>query len=200
MHFILGTKLGMTQVFNEQGNVIPVSIVSAGPCTVIQVRTKDKDGYEAVQLGFGKRKSPNKPLSGHLKGLDAFRHIKEFRTSEGTDLKRGDVIQIDIFKDGDKINIQGVSKGKGFQGTVKRHGFHGGPKSHGQKHRLRAPGSIGSTALQRVAKGKKMSGRMGGQILTVKNLKVIKVIPEENLIFIKGALPGTKDEIIKIYK
>ena len=203
MRFILGTKLGMTQVFDEKGNLTPVSIIEAGPCTVVQIRTKDKDKYEAVQIGSGFKKKLNKPLSGHVKKLGNFKYIQEFRikprVKDRGDYKTGDKITVEMFKFGEPVNVQGISKGKGFQGVVKRHGFHGGPKSHGQKHRLRAPGSIGWTALQRVAKGRKMAGRMGGDFVTVKNLKIAKVDQENNLIFIKGAVPGNLGGLFKIF-
>ncbi len=198
MKFILGKKIGMTQIFKGD-NVIPVTLIESGPNFVIQVKTKEKDGYVAVQLGFGAKKEKNikKPQRGHLKNLGNLRWLKEFRL-DSTELKSGDKIDIATFNPGDKVNVVAISKGKGFQGVVKRHGFHGGPKSHGQKDRHRAPGSIGASWPQHVIKGMKMAGRMGGDKITVKNLEVIEVDKENNLIAIKGAVPGRKGTLVMI--
>jgi len=203
MKFLLGKKLAMTQIFRDD-KVIPVTLIESGPNFVIQIKTKEKDGYVAVQLGFGVKKEKNikKPQRGHLKKISNLksqisnlRYLKEFRV-ENSELKVGDEIKPDIFAPGDKVNVIAVSKGKGFQGVVKRHGFHGGPKSHGQKDRHRAPGSIGASWPQHVIKGMKMAGRMGGDKVTVKNLEVVEVDKENNLIAIKGAIPGRKGTLV----
>lgn len=197
MKFIFGTKLGMSQVFNKEGQVIPVTLIEAGPCLVTQIKTKEKDGYQAVQIGFGQKKKLTKPLLGHLKKLGQFRWLREFRV-EKPEFKLGDVISVDIFKEGDKVKVSGLSKGKGFAGVVKRHGFKGGPASHGTKHTLRAPGSIGSSFPERVWKGRKMAGRMGTERVTTKNLEVAKVDKENNLLAIKGAIPGRKGTLVEV--
>ncbi|MCX6813961.1 MAG: 50S ribosomal protein L3 [Candidatus Azambacteria bacterium] len=205
MKFILGKKIGMTQIFKGD-NVIPVTLIESGPNFVTQVKTKEKDDYVAVQLGFGTKKEKNikKPQRGHLnkmsnvKGqMSNLRWLKEFRI-ENSELKEGDQIGIDTFSSGDKVTVIAISKGKGFQGVVKRHGFHGGPKSHGQKDRHRAPGSIGASWPQHVIKGMKMAGRMGGDRVTVKNLEIVEVDKENNLIAIKGAIPGRKGTLVMI--
>lgn len=196
MDFILGTKIKNSQIFKND-NVIPVTVIKAGPVVVTRVKTKEKDGYEAVQIGFGEKKKINKPLRGQLKELGNFRHLKEFRSS-GRSV--GDKIDASVFKEGDVVNVIGTVKGRGFQGVVKRHGFGGGPKTHGQKNRYRAPGSIGSTALQRVAKGRRMAGRMGGNRVTVKNLKVVSVDGANNLLMVKGAVPGHRGGLLRIVK
>lgn len=194
MKFILGKKIGMTQIFKGD-NVIPATLIESGPNFVVQVKTKEKDGYVAVQLGFGAKKEKNirKPQRGH----SPLRWLKEFRVDE-TELKPGDKIDIDTFAPGDKVNVIAISKGKGFQGVVKRHGFHGGPKSHGQKDRHRAPGSIGASWPQHVIKGMKMAGRMGGVKVTVKNLEVVEIDKENNLIAVKGAVPGRRGTLVMI--
>lgn len=199
--FILGKKIGMSQIFKDD-KVIPVTLVEAGPIVVTQIKTPQKDGYSAIQVGFGfkKPKRLSKALKGHLKNLGSFRWLREFRVSE-EELKNfqiGDKIEVSIFKEGEKVKITGTSKAKGFQGVVKRHGFHGGPKTHGQKDRLRAPGSIGPTHPQHVVKGRRMAGRMGGETVTLKNCQIVEVLPEENLLVIKGALPGKRGELLKI--
>lgn len=208
MKFILGKKIGMTQVFKGD-NVIPVTLIESGPNFVIQVKTKEKDGYVAVQLGFGTKKEKNikKPQRGHLKKISRLRQgsggqanlrwLREFRVDE-IELKPGDQIDVSTFVPGDKVNVIAVSKGKGFQGVVKRHGFHGGPKSHGQKDRHRAPGSIGGSWPQHVTKGMRMAGRMGGERTTVKNLEVVEIDKENNLIAIKGAIPGRRGTLVMI--
>jgi len=176
MKFILGKKIGMTQIFNKDGQVIPVTLIEAGPCQVVQVKTKEKDGYQAVQIGF----------AGHL---------REFKAK---DLKIGQQIDASIFQEGEIVKIAGISKGKGFQGVVKRHGFSGFPASHGTKHGLRAPGSIGSSFPERVWKGKKMAGRMGAERVMVQGLKIVQVDKENNLLAIKGAIPGRKGTLLEI--
>jgi len=176
MKFILGKKIGMTQIFNKGGQVIPVTLIEAGPCQVVQIKTKEKDGYQAVQIGF----------AGHL---------REFKAK---DLKIGQQIDASIFQEGEIVKIAGISKGKGFQGVVKRHGFSGFPASHGTKHGLRAPGSIGSSFPERVWKGKKMAGRMGAERVMVQGLKIVQVDKENNLLAIKGAIPGRKGTLLEI--
>ena len=197
MKFILGKKLKMTQIWSGD-KVVPVTLIQAGPVKVTQVRTKEKDGYEAIQIGFdATAKNINKPLKGHLKDLGDFRKLKEIRT-EISDYKIGDILDVNQFKEGDKIKVSGLNKGRGFQGGVKRHGFGGGPQTHGQKNRLRAPGSIGSTAPQRVLPGLKMAGRMGQERVAIKNLKVAAIDKENNILMIKGAVPGMKGTILEI--
>ncbi len=199
MKFILAYKKRMTQIFTEDGRAVPVTLVEAGPATVTKILTEDKDGYNAIQIGFGakKEKNVNKAQKVAMKDLGHFAVLKEFRIDPGT-YQVGDKIGADIFETGDIVAVSGVSKGKGFQGVVKRHGFTGGPRSHGQKHSERAPGSIGSTGPQRVFKGKKMAGRMGSDRVTVKNLKVMAVDTDNNLIMIKGALPGKPGTVLEI--
>jgi len=220
MKFILGKKLEMTQIFDkETGKVIPVTLVEAGPCKVVQVRTKEKDGYFGVQLGFLERKGKNvsKALLKHFKNLGIFRYLKEFRIKEEeiqkaneglkiktndkeVELKPGVTIDVSIFKEGDKVKVTGWSKGRGFQGVVKRYGFKGGPRTHGQKDRERAPGSIGATTPQRVIKGKKMPGRYGQERVTIKNLEIVKIDPKANILAIKGAVPGARNSLLMIYE
>ncbi len=204
MKFILGKKIEMSQLFDQDGDVVPVTIVECGPCKVTQIKTEDKDGYSAVQIGFGKKKKLSKPLKGHLKGLGDFRWIREFRikNKENKDilnnLKRGDKITVDIFEEGDKVKVTGISKGKGFQGVVKRHSFHGSPASHGHKDQLRMPGSIGATEPARVFKGKKMPGHMGSERVTIKNLEIVKIDKDKNLLYLRGAVPGTRGSLVMI--
>jgi large subunit ribosomal protein L3 len=192
--FILGQKIKMSQIFDEKGNVVPATLVVAEPLTVVKLKTKETDGYEAIQAGFGtkKIKKPQKKIG--------FRHLKEFRIPEGVkiSLNVGEKIDVSIFQEGDKVEVAGVTKAKGFQGVVKRHGFHGGPRSHGQKHSEREPGSIGATAPQRVFKGTRMAGRMGGNRVTVKNLKIIKVDKDKNELWISGAVPGRRGTLLEI--
>lgn len=187
MKFILGKKLTMTQIFDEEGKVIPITLIEAGPCIVTQIKTIEKDGYAAVQIGFDKRKKTGKP-----------RFLREFKNGNDKEFKVGDKIEVSIFKEGDKVKVSGISKGKGFAGVVKRHGFKGGPASHGQKDRLRAPGSIGSSFPERVRKGMKMAGRMGAKRVTVKNLKIAKIDPENNILAVKGAVPGRRGTLLEI--
>lgn len=200
MKFLLGTKEEMTQVFDDDGKCTPVTVLSAGPCVVTQMKTTKKDGYSALQLGFGERKKINKPLTGHFKETGKFRFVKEVRVSPDDikDVKVGDKFDTTVFSEGDDVRVSGISKGKGFQGVVKRWGFHGGPRSHGQKHSEREGGSIGATGPQRVFKGKKMPGRMGTDRVTIKGLKIMKVIPEENRIYVSGAVPGRRGTLIEI--
>ena len=197
--FILAQKIGMTQIFQDD-RVIPLTVLETGPIAIVQVKTKERDGYWAVQVGFGKKKKLSKALKKYFKGLGNFRWLKEFRVKESeiNNFKEGDKIDISAFKEGEKVKIVGISKAKGFQGVVKRHGFHGGPKTHGQKNRLRAPGSIGATHPQHVPKGKKMAGRMGGNRITVKNIEIVKIIPDKNIICVKGAVPGKRGDLVEL--
>jgi large subunit ribosomal protein L3 len=202
MPFILGKKLKMTQVWKDD-KAIPVTLVQAGPMTVTQIKIKEKDGYEAVQVGFdATKKKLNKPIKGHLRNLGNFRCLKEFRLTTNDQrpmtYKVGDVIDVSQFKEGDKVKVSGLSKGRGFQGVVKRYGFHGGPKSHGQKDRLRAPGSIGATAPQRVMPGRKMPGRMGQERITIKNSEIVGIDEKNNTLIIKGAVPGMRGTLLEI--
>lgn len=191
----------MTEYFTEEGKVIPVTIVRAGPITVTRVFEKEKDGYNSVQVGFGSQKKEriNKARAGQMKD-GAYRTLKEFRLkpADKNEAKEGDVIDVSIFNPGDNLQISGISKGKGFQGVVKRHGFHGGPRSHGQKHSEREPGSIGGGLRTHVPVGMRMAGRMGSDRITYKNLKVVFVDKENNLMLVKGALPGRRGTLIEI--
>lgn len=200
MKFMLGTKGRMTQVFDEKGVVSAATVISAGPLTVTQVKGKEKDGYAAAQVGFGTRseKNVNKPQRGHLKHLALVRTMREFAPS--TEVKRGDTIDVSIFTPGDVVAVSAISKGKGFQGVVKRHGFAGGPRSHGQKNKERAPGSLGGggRAGARVVKNKRMAGRMGGDRITVKNLRVLQVDAASNTLVISGAVPGRPGTLVEI--
>lgn len=198
---IIGKKLGMTQVFGEDGKAEAVTAVEAGPCKVIQVKTIEKDGYNAVQIGFGEAKKLNSPRKGHLKGLGDYKYLREFRVDDTEGIGIGDEIDISLFNEGDMVNITGISKSKGFAGVVKRHGFGGGPKTHGQSDRHRAPGSIGATTWPgRVWKGTRMAGRMGGDRVMVSNLQIMKADPERNLLLVKGAVPGGKNGLLLIRK
>lgn len=206
MKYILGKKIGMTQIFSEDGKVAPVTLISVLPNIVTQVRTNEKDGYSAVQVGTGSRKVKNikKPQLGHFKDLGNFEYTKEFRTENSDDSKlpnRGDKIDVSVFQVGDKVKVSGISKAKGFQGVMKRHGFHGAPASHGTKHAHREPGSIGGgggRAGGRVVKGMKMAGRMGGGRVTTRGLKIVNVDVEKNVIAVKGAVPGRRGTLVEI--
>lgn len=191
----------MSQIFDKDGNVIPVTLVRALPNVVIQARTKEKDGYEAIQVGTAERREKNikKPQREHFKDLGNFRFVKEFRhTGVGSPLARGQKIDVSVFQEGDLVKVAGISKAKGFQGVVKRHGFHGAPATHGTKHAHREPGSIGATWPQRVIKGMRMAGRMGGVRVSTKGLKVVKVDTDNNLIALKGAVPGKRGTLLEI--
>ncbi len=191
----------MTEYFTEDGKVVPATLIAAGPTVVTQVKTKDSDGYTAVQVGFGDRNPKNisKAVKGHVKELGNFRHIKEFRIEGAADCKVGDKFNIsDIFKKGDVIVVSGTSKGKGFQSVIKRHGFHGGPRSHGQKHSEREPGSIGGGLRNRVPKGMRMAGRTGSDTITIKNLKVLEVDAENNALLVSGAVPGRRGTLLRV--
>ena len=199
MKFILGTKQNMAQVFDDAG-VHPVTIVVTGPNTVTQVKTKERDGYSALQIGYGEKNPKNlsKALKGHLKDLGNFRFIKEYRVKSGTvpEMKVGDKIEPTAFAVGDKVVVTAISKGKGFQGVVKRHGFHGGPRSHGQKHSEREPGSISHGLRTGPRRGLRMAGRMGADTVSVKNLKVIDV--QADHILIEGAIPGRRGTLVEV--
>ena len=205
MSGLIGRKIGMTSLFDENGKNIPCTVIEAGPCVVTQVRTEEVDGYSALQLGFDdkKAKSSNKSLDGHFKkaGTTAKKKVVEFQGFEG-EYKLGDSISVSHFEEGEFVDVSGVSKGKGFQGVVKRHGFAGvGQATHGQHNRLRAPGSIGAASYPaRVFKGMRMGGRMGGDKVKVQNLKVLKVVAEKNLLVVKGAIPGHKNAFVTIQK
>ena len=194
MKFILGKKLEMSQVFDKEGNVVPVTLIEAGPCYVTQIKTKEKDKYEAVQVGFEKlkEKKVKKPQKDR-----PYRFLREFKIRDPK-FKIGDKIDVSIFKEGDKVKISGISKGKGFAGAVKRWGFHGRPATHGTKHEERTLGSVGSSFPERVIKGKKMPGRMGSERVTVKNLKIVKVDVDNNLLAVKGAVPGRRGTLLEI--
>ena len=202
---LLGKKIGMTSVFSADGKNVPCTVIEVGPCVVTQIKTVEGDGYEAVQVGFEdkKEKHTNKPEMGHFKkaGVTPKRHLAEFKGFE-TEYKLGDVISIDLFAEDDFVDVVGTSKGKGYQGVVKRHGFGGvGQTTHGQHNRLRAPGSIGACSYPaRVFKGTRMAGQTGNERVTVQNLQVLKVIPEHNLLMIKGSVPGCKGSIVIIEK
>ena len=199
---IIGKKVGMTQIFDEKGNVIPVTVIQAGPCVVAQVKTTETDGYQAVQLGFGevKPKHINKPEAGHFakSKLENKKHLREFRLEDISSFKVGDEVKADIFASGEKVDIQGISKGKGFQGVIKRHGQHRGPMGHGSMYHRR-PGSMGATSTPgRVFKGKKLPGHMGRVTVTIQNLDVVSVDMDKNVILVKGSVPGAKGAILKI--
>jgi len=200
MRFILGQKIGMTQIFRDNGDVVPVTRVKAGPCVVTQIKKVSKDSIDAVQIGFGDQKvfRLNKASQGHLKGLPTVRFMRDGRVEDGHTLKRGDMFTVTIFTAGEKVQVTGTSKGKGFQGVVKRHGFHGSPATHGHKDQLRMPGSIGSTGPQRVFKGTRMAGHMGDEQVTVKNLEIVQVDADNNELFIKGAVPGSRNGLLVI--
>lgn len=201
MKFILGKKLSMTQVFREDGAVVPVTRVKAGPCVVTQVKTQKTDGVSAVQLGFETQKAfrLTKPMQGHLKGIDPVKVMRDFRTDTDTHgLKRGDVFTVSVFEKGEKVQLVGFSKGKGFQGVVKRHDFAGSPATHGHKDQLRMPGSIGAGGVQRVFKGMRMGGHMGMERVTVKNVEIIGIDVENNELLIKGAVPGGRGSLVMI--
>ncbi len=203
---ILGKKIGMTSIFNAEGDLVTVTVIQAGPCKVVSVRDKQKDGYSAVAIGFEEKKEKHvsKPVLGQFKknNLSPLRTVREFKGFDTDNLKVGDEIKVDLFKTGDIIKVRGKSKGKGFQGVMKRHNFGGvGGTTHGQSDRLRAPGSIGSSSYpSRVFKGMKMAGRMGFENVTIRNLKVIKIIPEDNLIMVNGSVPGSINSIVELIK
>ena len=202
VNIILGRKLGMTQVWDEDDNVVPVTVIQAGPCTISQVKTKATDGYEAVQIGFGEIKPNrvNKPLAGHFKaqGVEPMRYLREVRVEDASEYKTGDQVTVEIFADSKAVDVTGTSKGKGFAGVIKRYHFGGGPGGHGA-HFHRAPGSIGMCATpSRVLKGLRLPGHMGCETVTVKNLELVRIDEEQNLILVKGAVPGGKNATVRI--
>lgn len=199
---ILGRKIGMTQVWNENDEIVPVTVIQAGPCTVAQVKTDEVDGYNAIQIGFGdiKEKKVNKPMAGHFAkcGVEPVRYLREVRVEAGAEHKAGDVITVADFAEAKKVHVTGVSKGKGFAGTIKRYGFRSGPSGHGS-HFHRAPGSIGQCASpSRVFKGVRLPGQMGNERVTVRNLELVRVDEEQNLMLVKGAVPGGKGAFLTI--
>jgi large subunit ribosomal protein L3 len=204
MSGLIGRKVGMTSIFDENGKNIPCTVIEAGPCVVTQVRTKEVDGYEALQLGFDDKndKHSNKAATGHFKKAGTLVKKKVVELQFDNEYKLGDVITVDVFAEGEFVDVQGVSKGKGYQGVVKRHGFGGvGQTTHGQHNRLRAPGSVGASSYpSRVFKGMRMAGRMGGEKVKVQNLKVLKVVSDKNLILIKGCVPGHNNAYVIIQK
>jgi len=203
MKGIIGRKIGMTQIFDEKGEVIPVTVIQAGPCYVTQVKTEETDGYNAVQLGFEEvpPRKLNLPLLGHLKraGVPALRYLREFRAKDAVQYRPGQKITVEVFSPGDHVDVVGTSKGRGFAGGVKRYGFGGGPKTHGQSDRHRAPGSVSSgTTPGRVWKGKRMAGHMGNQRVTAQNLTVVRVDADRNLLVVKGPVPGPRNGLVVV--
>lgn len=198
---LIGRKIGMTQVFTEDGRIESVTAIEAGPCTVTQIKTLAKEGYDCVQLGFCEAKRLNSPEKGHLGKLGRFRHLREFRVKDTSDIELGRRIDVALFQPGDRVDVSGLSKGRGFAGTVKRHHFGGGPKTHGQSDRHRAPGSVGSgTTPGRVLKGLRMAGHMGDHRVTVRHLEVVKADVDRNLLLVKGAVPGARNGLLEIRK
>jgi len=191
----------MTRLFDSSGNVVPVTVLRAGPITVTQIKNNEKDGYSALQVGFGSKQRLSKPQAGHVRGIrGGFRWLKEFRLDEndGKAYEKGAKIDVSVFSLGDRVNVQGISKGKGFAGVVKRHHFRGGWASHGNKHMLRAPGSIGMSWPERVNKGRRMAGRMGYEKVKVKNLEIVEVDPKNNILAVRGAVPGNNGSLVTI--
>lgn len=197
---MLGRKLGMTRIFTENGQVVPVTVIEAGPCYVTQVKTESKDGYNAIQLGYGAAKRLNKPMQGHLKGQKV-RHLREVRTDNVEDYQIGQVLDVKLFQVGDHVDVVGTSKGHGFAGVMKRHGFRGGPMTHGQSDRQRSPGAIGmSNTPGWVQKGMRMPGHYGAATVTVQGLRVVMVDPERNLIAVQGGIPGAPEGVVFVKK
>ena len=196
---IIGKKIGMTQIFNEDGTVEAVTAIEAGPCVITQVKTADKEGYNAVQLAYGAAKKLNQPERKHLGDLGLFKNLREFRVNDVAGTEVGQVINVDIFQTNDIIDVTGLSKGRGFAGVMKRHGFSGGPKTHGQSDRGRAPGSVGAGSTPgHVFKGMRMAGHMGNERVTVKNLKVVKIDQGRNILMVKGSVPGATNGLLLI--
>lgn len=198
---ILGRKIGMTQVFTAEGNIVPVTVIEAGPCVVLQKKSEDTDGYVAIQLGFAdkKEKRANKPEKGHAQkaGTTAKRYIREIRDVDLNQYEVGQEVKADIFAEGEMVDVTGISKGKGFAGAIKRHNQARGPMAHGSRYH-RGPGSLGSIAPNRVFKGQTLPGRMGGERVTIQNLEVVKVDPERNLLLVKGAIPGPRNSFVTV--
>jgi len=202
---ILGKKVGMTNIFLENGDAVGVTILQAGPCTIINKREKQKDQYEALQLGFvpiKKKKNVNQPMQGYFKKqkVEPFKYIKEFKYNDVEQYEIGKEIKVDLFKEGEKVNIVGFSKGRGFAGSIKRHNFSGGPKTHGQKDYYRSTGSLAATDAARVFKGKKLPGRMGNEKVKLKNMEIVKIDLERNLLLLKGAIPGPNNALVAVEK
>jgi len=201
MSGLIGRKIGMTQVFTEAGNMVSVTAIEAGPCVVTQIKTVAREGYSAIQLGFGEAKRLNAPEKGHLGKVGLFKHLREFRAEDASEVEVGQRVDVGVFQPGDCVDIVGTSKGRGFAGTIKRHHFSGGPKTHGQSDRHRAPGSVGAgTDPGRVLKGQRMAGHMGSRRVTVKRIEVVKADPDRNLLLVRGAVPGAKNGLVEIRK
>jgi large subunit ribosomal protein L3 len=206
MSGLIGKKLGMTSIFDERGRMVPVTVIQTGPCYVTEIRTKERHGYDSLQLGFEEKrdKSVKKPERGHFAkaGVKSMRYLREFRTFPDVgQFKLGDVIKADLFQVGELVKVTGISKGKGFQGVVKRHHFGGGPDTHGQSDRTRAPGSVGASSYpSRVLKGMRMAGRMGNDRVTVRNLRVVRVDSENNIVMVRGAVPGARNGVVLVIK
>ena len=197
----LGKKIGMTQIFRDNGMVVPVTLIEAGPCVVTQIKTVESDGYEAVQLGFGAKRRATKPMQGHFRPSRASRYVREVKADDPSEFSVGQTVNVDIFAEGERVDVIGRSKGRGFAGTMKRHGFGGGPRTHGQSDRARAPGSIGGgTTPGKVFKGLKMAGHMGDRRITVKGLEVIGVDTDRNILMVKGGIPGAPNSLVQIRK
>ena len=195
----LGRKIGMTQIFREDGRVVPVTVIEAGPCVVTQIKTRETDGYEAVQLGFGEVKRLNQPKAGHLKSSEQRRYLKEVKATDVSEFEVGQNLGVDLFEEGEILDVIGKSKGRGFAGAMKRWGFHGGPRTHGQSDRARAPGSIGGgTTPGKVYKGMKMAGHMGNRRITAKGLEIVRIDTDRNLIMLKGGIPGSINSLVQI--
>jgi large subunit ribosomal protein L3 len=201
MSGLIGRKIGMTQVFTEAGNMVSVTAIEAGPCVVTQIKTVAREGYNAIQLGFGEAARLNAPEKGHLGKLGLFKHLREFRVEDASEVEVGHKVDVGVFQPGDCVDIVGTSKGRGFAGTIKRHHFSGGPKTHGQSDRHRAPGSVGAgTDPGRVYKGQRMAGHMGSRRVTVKRIEVVKADPDRNLLLVRGAVPGARNGLVEIRK
>ena len=195
----LGRKIGMTQIFREDGRVVPVTVIEAGPCVVTQIKTMETDGYEAVQLGFGELKRLNQPKAGHLKASQQRRYLREVKATDVSKFEVGQSLGVDLFEEGEILDVIGKSKGRGFAGVMKRWGFHGGPRTHGQSDRARAPGSIGGgTTPGKVYKGMKMAGHMGNRRITAKGMEIVKIDPDRNLLIVKGGIPGSNNSLVQI--
>ena len=211
MKQMLGAKVGMTQIFQKDGKKVPVTLINAGPLTVVQIKSDDRDGYSAIQVGYGENKNLNKAAKGHMKKTGRFRYLREFsvdsdnskdkiedKKDKDNSYKIGDTIKVDVFSEGDCVKIVGDSKGRGFAGVVKRHGFHGASRTHGHRHDQRSGGSIGAAFPEHVFKGQKMAGRMGGERVTTRKSEIIRVDPEKNILAVKGAVPGARNSLVTI--